>query len=61
MKRVIREINPAIAGFEASCFDGCYIAGTLPQDQDRQPSKAGAAPGTGQLSLQCTKEESELQ
>ena len=29
MKRVIAEINPALAGFEASCFDGHYITGDV--------------------------------
>jgi amidophosphoribosyltransferase len=29
MKRVVRALNPAIAGFEASCFDGVYITGDV--------------------------------
>jgi amidophosphoribosyltransferase len=29
MKRVVRQLNPAIAGFEASCFDGHYITGDV--------------------------------
>lgn len=29
MKRVVRQLNPAIAGFEASCFDGTYITGDV--------------------------------
>ncbi len=53
MKRVIREINPAIEGFEASCFDGCYIAGTM---QAVSPDAEGASPedaeSSGALSLQ---------
>ncbi len=53
MKRVIREINPAIEGFEASCFDGCYIAGTM---QAVSPDADGASPedaeSSGALSLQ---------
>ncbi len=28
MKRVVHALNPALAGFEASCFDGFYITGT---------------------------------
>jgi amidophosphoribosyltransferase len=59
MKRVIREINPAIAGFEASCFDGCYIAGTLPQDEGDQPGVGRVAPGASQLSLQCAEQQGE--
>jgi amidophosphoribosyltransferase len=53
MKRVIREINPAIEGFEASCFDGCYIAGTM---EAASPDAGGASPedaeSAGALSLQ---------
>jgi amidophosphoribosyltransferase len=29
MKRVVRQLNPSIAGFEASCFDGTYITGDV--------------------------------
>ena len=29
MKRVVAALNPAIAGFEASCFDGHYITGDV--------------------------------
>jgi amidophosphoribosyltransferase len=29
MKRVVGALNPAIAGFEASCFDGEYITGDV--------------------------------
>jgi amidophosphoribosyltransferase len=29
MKRVVGALNPAIAGFEASCFDGQYITGDV--------------------------------
>jgi len=29
MKRVVGQLNPAIAGFEASCFDGHYITGDV--------------------------------
>jgi amidophosphoribosyltransferase len=27
MKRVVAALNPRLDGFEASCFDGVYIAG----------------------------------
>ena len=56
MKRVIREINPGIAEFEASCFDGCYIAGTLPSSEGRNRAEA-QAPNTGRLSLQGAQEQ----
>jgi amidophosphoribosyltransferase len=29
MKRVVGALNPAIVGFEASCFDGEYITGDI--------------------------------
>jgi amidophosphoribosyltransferase len=29
MKRVVKTLNPAIEGFEASCFDGHYITGDI--------------------------------
>jgi amidophosphoribosyltransferase len=29
MKRVVGELNPRIGGFEASCFDGHYVTGTV--------------------------------
>jgi len=29
MKRVVGALNPAVAGFEASCFDGDYITGDI--------------------------------
>jgi amidophosphoribosyltransferase len=29
MKRVVHALNPALAGFEASCFDGIYITGDV--------------------------------
>ncbi|HZT55234.1 MAG TPA: amidophosphoribosyltransferase [Burkholderiaceae bacterium] len=32
MKRVVRALNPALQGFEASCFDGVYITGDVGGD-----------------------------
>jgi amidophosphoribosyltransferase len=29
MKRVVAALNPALQGFEASCFDGAYITGDV--------------------------------
>lgn len=29
MKRVVHALNPKLAGFEASCFDGRYITGDI--------------------------------
>jgi amidophosphoribosyltransferase len=35
MKRVVGALNPALDGFEASCFDGVYITGDVtPADFD---------------------------
>jgi len=36
MKQAVRDINPALASFEASCFDGNYITGNItPEYLDR--------------------------
>ena len=32
MKRVVGSLNPRIASFEASCFDGRYITGDVSDD-----------------------------
>jgi amidophosphoribosyltransferase len=32
MKRAIGVLNPAIAGFDASCFDGVYVTGDITAD-----------------------------
>jgi amidophosphoribosyltransferase len=32
MKKVVAALNPAIRGFEASCFDGVYITGDVTAD-----------------------------
>ncbi|MDB5820329.1 MAG: amidophosphoribosyltransferase, partial [Rhizobacter sp.] len=29
MKKVVSALNPALAGVEASCFDGIYITGDI--------------------------------
>jgi len=29
MKRVVSALNPNLAGFEASCFDGHYVTGDV--------------------------------
>ncbi len=33
MKQTVGRINPQVAGFEASCFDGCYITGDISDEQ----------------------------
>jgi hypothetical protein len=32
MKKVVNALNPALAGFEASCFDGHYVTGDVSQE-----------------------------
>ena len=32
MKRTIGFLNPAIKGFDASCFDGVYVTGDITQE-----------------------------
>ena len=63
MKRVVHALNPAISGFEASCFDGHYITGAF-SDADvaalqGRRSNAGDEEDDGQrsrLALQSAKE-----
>ena len=63
MKRVVRALNPAISGFEASCFDGHYITGAF-SDADvaalqGRRNKAGDEEDEGlrtRLALQSAKE-----
>ncbi|MDP3134920.1 MAG: amidophosphoribosyltransferase, partial [Burkholderiaceae bacterium] len=36
MKRAIGSLNPKLAGFDASCFDGVYVTGDItPGDIER--------------------------
>ena len=59
MKRVIRALNPALDGFEASCFDGRYITGdvtledfaTLEAQRRAQPDE-DEGPARSRLALQ---------
>jgi amidophosphoribosyltransferase len=59
MKRVVGKLNPAILGFEASCFDGHYITGDVSAEdfaaiktqRMSQPSEEDAADNT-RLALQ---------
>ena len=32
MKQAIASLNPALAGFDASCFDGVYVTGDITAD-----------------------------
>jgi amidophosphoribosyltransferase len=36
MKRAVASLNPALAGFEASCFDGHYVTGDVTDDDFRE-------------------------
>jgi amidophosphoribosyltransferase len=61
MKRVVKALNPALAGFEASCFDGRYITGDV-SDSDfaaietqrrlQFEEEDGGQEGRGRLALQ---------
>jgi amidophosphoribosyltransferase len=46
MKRVVNALNPAIRGFEASCFDGVYITGDV-SVEDFETMKAQRASQAG--------------
>jgi amidophosphoribosyltransferase len=59
MKRVVAALNPAVASFEASCFDGRYITGDVTEHdfatieaQRRLQFDEEDAVGRGRLALQ---------
>ena len=63
MKRVVRALNPKVAGFEASCFDGEYITGDISAEdfetmraQRRQQGDEEDSPEHSRLSLQSAAE-----
>ena len=45
MKRVVGALNPAIMGFEASCFDGSYITGDVSAEDFRSMAAQRSAQG----------------
>ncbi|MFN5723673.1 MAG: amidophosphoribosyltransferase [Betaproteobacteria bacterium] len=58
MKRVVRQLNPKIASFEASCFDGHYITGDVSVGdfaamaaQRKSQAEEEEGPGRGRLAL----------
>jgi amidophosphoribosyltransferase len=62
MKRVVKALNPALDGFEASCFDGSYVTGDISADdfsallaQRRAQPEEEDAPGRGRLALQSAE------
>ena len=65
MKRVVHALNPKLAGFEASCFDGCYITGdiseadfaAIEQQRRSQPEGDEGAEERTRLALQGATEE----
>lgn len=66
MKRAVRDINPALKDFEASCFDGQYITGDISEayldalEVARMAPKAQADRGEGQGSGQEDQARSQL-
>jgi amidophosphoribosyltransferase len=63
MKRVVASLNPALDGFEASCFDGVYIAGDVTavefatlEAQRRLQFDDDDDPGRSRLALQGAAE-----
>jgi len=64
MKRVVAALNPKLDGFEASCFDGVYIAGAASADEvaamaagrSGQGDEDEAAADRGALTLQSAAE-----
>ena len=65
MKRVVHALNPRLAGFEASCFDGHYITGdvseadfaAIEQQRRAQPEAEEAAGDRSRLALQSAAQE----
>jgi amidophosphoribosyltransferase len=45
MKRVVNALNPAVRGFEASCFDGVYITGDVSAEDFRVMAAQRSAQG----------------
>jgi amidophosphoribosyltransferase len=45
MKRVVNALNPAVRGFEASCFDGVYITGDVSAEDFRTMAAQRSAQG----------------
>ncbi|MBI5716736.1 MAG: amidophosphoribosyltransferase [Burkholderiales bacterium] len=64
MKRVVHALNPRLAGFEASCFDGHYITGdiseadfaAIEQQRRSQPEGEEGAAERSRLALQGVEE-----
>ncbi len=48
MKQAMRDINPALTGFDASCFDGCYITGDIDNDYLDGLERSRLAPSSQQ-------------
>jgi len=63
MKRVVKALNPKLANFEASCFDGVYITGdvsaedfaAIEQQRSSQPQDEEGAERT-RLALHSAEE-----
>jgi amidophosphoribosyltransferase len=63
MKRVVHALNPKLAGFEASCFDGRYITGDVSEAdfaaieaQRREQPEGEEAADRSRLALQSAEE-----
>ena len=63
MKRVVAKLNPKLAGFEASCFDGVYVPGDVSAAdfdaiaaQRRSQGNEEDAPDRSRLALQGIEE-----
>jgi amidophosphoribosyltransferase len=49
MRNAIAQINPAVTGFEASCFDAQYITGDISDDPPKHPAKPMSADDDGEV------------
>lgn len=50
MRNAIAQINPTVAGFEASCFDAQYITGDISDDPPKQGAKPMSTDDEGEVS-----------
>ena len=50
MRNAIAQINPTVAGFEASCFDAQYITGDISDDPPKQGAKPMSTDDDGEVS-----------
>lgn len=46
LEQVVKKLNPDIAGFDASCFNGCYLTGDIDEEYLQKLSDDKSSPST---------------